>query len=447
MLRGVLQRSVLLNLLGQIATILIGFVPSILVARWLGPTDRGLLAVIGTAGGIAFVLGCVGLPAAVLYFGSDKSPPTGALLGNSLLYAAVLTAVFVIPTWMFRSQIADLLSHGRGETVWVLNALTIPVTFLDWTTHNQLLGRLRFGYYNSLIIGSKIVFLVGVVLMLQVVDLGVAGVVIATLLGSLLVIGGSLRVILPEARPSLDRALFRRMFEYGRKSQFGSMFQYFNSRFDVIILQFFVPLAAIGSYVVAQILAELVMVLTRSFQPTVTSLVTRDSDDPATQAHTTATSIRHHGLLCFVALLLNAVFSPLLIVFAYGPPFHSAILPFFIILPGIWFLATGLLIANDLNGRNAPGLASRLSGVGVSVTIVLDFALIPFFGVTGAAFASLIAYTAFGALSLVVESRVAEIPIRRLLPTIDDVRMYPIAVRRILGRLGTRPTPGIPYGG
>jgi O-antigen/teichoic acid export membrane protein len=444
MLRGVLQRSVLLNLLGQLATILIGFVPSILVARWLGPTDRGLLAVIGTTSGIAFVLACVGIPAAVLYYGSDKSPPTGALLGNSLLYAAALTAAFVVPTWIFRQQIADLLSHGRGETVWVLSALTIPVTFLDWTTHNQLLGRLRFGYYNTLIIGSKVVFLACVVLLLKVVDLGVAGVVIATLLGSVLVIGGALRVILPEARPSLDRGLFRRMWDYGKKSQFGSLFQYFNSRFDVLILQFFVPLAAIGSYVVAQILAELVMVLTRSFQPTVTSLVTRDADDPATQAQTTSMSMRHHGLLCFVAVLLNAVFSPLLIVFAYGPGYRSAILPFFIILPGVWFLATGLLIANDLNGRNKPGLASKLSGVGVGVTIILDFALIPPFGVAGAAVASLLAYTGFGVLSLLVESQIAEIPARRLLPTIDDLRLYPVAVRRLLGRLGTRPSAGIP---
>jgi O-antigen/teichoic acid export membrane protein len=438
---------VLLNLLGQVATILIGFVPSILVARWLGPTDRGLLAVIGTTSGIAFVLACVGLPAAVLYYGSDKSPPTGALLGNSLVYAAALTAAFVVPTWLFGSQIADLLSHGHGDTVWVLAALTVPVTFLDWTTHNQLLGRLRFGYYNTLIIGSKVVFLVGVVLLLQVINAGVPGVMIATLAGSVFVIGGSLRVILPEARPTLDRALFRRMWTYGRKSQFGSVFQYFNSRFDVLILQFFVPLGAIGYYVVAQILAELVMVLTRSFQPTVTSLVTRDSDDPTTQAQTTSMSIRHHGLLCFVAVLMNAVFSPLLILFAYGPGFHGAILPFFIILPGIWFLATGLLIANDLNGRNKPGLASKLSGVGVGVTVALDLVLIPFFGVPGAAVASLIAYTTFGVLSLVVESRVAEIPIRRLLPTIDDLRLYPVAAKRILSRIGARPTPGIPYGG
>ena len=65
------------------------------------------------------------------------------------------------------------------------------------------------------------------------------------------------------------------MVSYGRKSQFGSIFQFLNARFDVLILQFFVPLASIGYYIVAQFLVELVMVLTRSFQSSVTSLVTR----------------------------------------------------------------------------------------------------------------------------------------------------------------------------
>ncbi len=426
-----LGRSVLLNIVGQVATVLIGFVPSVLVARWLGPSDRGLLAVIGTTSHVVFILACVGLPMAVLYFASAKSPPSAALLGNSFVYAAALAVVFVVPAWFLRHDLADLLSKHRGATVWVLAAVSIPVTFLDWTTHNQLLGKLRFGYYNALIVAQGALYFIVVVLLLRVLDLGVSGVLVSSIAGSLLVIGGCLRVILREVRPRVDAQLFRQMFAYGRKSQFGSIFQYLNSRFDVLILQFFVPLAAIGYYVVAQILAELVMVLTRSFQSSIMSLVTRDADDPGSQAETTAVSLRHHGLLCAVGIAANAVFSPLLIVVAYGQGFHRALLPFFIILPGIWFLASGLLVANDLNGRNRPGLASQLSGLAVGVTIVLDLALIPSFGVTGAAVASLIAYVIFGVASFVAESRVAQLPIAKMLPTRADLAVYPAAARKL----------------
>src|SRR5207302_7260399 len=147
------------------------------------------------------------------------------------------------------------------------------------------------------------------------------GVYLATLAGSLLVIAGSLRVILAAGPPRLDLALMKRMFSYGGRTQIGGVFQFFNSRFDVLILQFFRPLSAVGYYVVAQMLAELVMLLARSFQSTVLSVVTRDADDPESQAATTATALRHHGLLAVAATLANAAFSPLLILFAFGPAF------------------------------------------------------------------------------------------------------------------------------
>ena len=435
----------LLNITGQFATLIVGFVPSVLVARWLGPGDRGLLAIVGTASFVAFVLASIGLPAAVLYFSSEKDPETGALLGNSALYALALTAAFLIPAWVFRGQLADLLSHGRGEGAWVVSALVIPATFLDWTLHNQLLGRLRFGYYNALIVGSKVLYLVLVVVLLRVVDLGVSGVLVATIAGSVLVIAGSLRAIAPGSTPRVDLDLFRKMFAYGRKSQIGSIFQFMNARFDVLILQFFVPLASVGYYVVAQFLAELVLLLTRSFQSSVTSLVARDSDDPESQSVTTVTSLRHHGLLSAAGIALNACLAPLLIVFAYGHAYDRAILPFFIILPGIWFLGAGLLVGNDLSGRNRPALASTLSGVAVAVTVILDLVLIPPFGVVGAAVASLVAYIAFGVASFRTESRIADIPWYRLLPTRADAAAYPRLARRLAGRLasGSSTTPDL----
>ena len=431
----VLRRSVVLNVAGQIASMLVGFAPSILVARWLGPTDRGLYAIIGTTSGIVFVLASIGLPMAVWYFASSAESPTARLFGNSLAWAAGLGAVFVPLAWALNSELGVWLAHGRGGFVWVLAAILVPVTFLDWTTHNQLLGGLRFGLYNALVVGQKVVFFAGVVLLLWAVRLGVSGVLIATIAGSALVVAGSLRSCLASGRPRFDRRLLAEMLRYGSRTQIGGIFQYFNSRFDVLILQFFRPLSVVGYYVVAEILAELVMLITRAFQSSVMSLVSRDAENTATQAETTAVSLRHHALLSLAALIGNVIFSPLLILFAYGQPYHKALLPFFVILPGVWFLGTGLVIANDLNARGRPGLASMLSGLGVCITIVLDLALIPPFGATGAALGSLVAYIVFGLVSLRVESVVAAIPLRSLLPGREDARLYSAAARTLLRRM------------
>ena len=77
--------------------------------------------------------------------------------------------------------------------------------------------------------------------------------------------------------------------------QVGTILQLLNYRLDVIILQFFRPLAAVGYYVVASILAELVITVANAFQSSVLPLVS------TTKATTVRRHLdrlaRHHGIL------------------------------------------------------------------------------------------------------------------------------------------------------
>ena len=110
-----------------------------------------------------------------------------------------------------------------------------------------------------------------------------------------------------------------------------------------------------------------------------------------------------------------------------------------ILLPGMWFLGTGTVVGGDLRGRGRPGLASAVAGIAVVVTVALDLALIPPFGIVGAAVASVAAYSVFGLVSLAVLSRVSGIPVRTLvIPTVADLKRYPAAIRSVLGPV--RPT-------
>jgi Na+-driven multidrug efflux pump len=116
--------------------------------------------------------------------------------------------------------------------------------------------------------------------------------------------------------------------------------------------------------------------------------------------------------------------------------FQPALVPLLVLLPGMWFMGTGSLVVGDLRGRGRPGLASAVKGGAALVTVGLDLALIPAFGVIGAAVASSLAYAAFGIGSLVVLSRIAGVPVRRLtVPTRDDLGLYRRAGGALLKRL------------
>jgi Na+-driven multidrug efflux pump len=114
----------------------------------------------------------------------------------------------------------------------------------------------------------------------------------------------------------------------------------------------------------------------------------------------------------------------------------------FVLLPAMWFLGAGKVVAGDLRGRGLPGLSSKLAGISMVVTVALDFALIPPFGVMGAALASLVAYTVYGATSLVALARVVALPLHELVvPTREDLALYPRALRRLRERARQTPRP------
>ncbi|MGN6868367.1 MAG: oligosaccharide flippase family protein [Solirubrobacteraceae bacterium] len=431
---NLLSRSLTFNVLGRGISLALGFVGSIALARLLGPADRGLLALMLSLSGIAVAVGAVGQPAAVTYFSSRKDADQRAILGNTTVHAAVLAAILVPFTLLLHEQIADAFGRGNGGLTWVLAAALAPVTFLGWTAGNQLVGMLRFGLFNALTIAAVVAETIAIFVLIWGFGLGVAGGIIAMGISSLVTIAGSLRPILGSLRPRLDRALERRMLHYGWRVQVGVIFQAVNYRLDVIIMQLFRPLSQVGYYVVAQTIAELVITLATAFQSSVLPLSSHYEGD-ARRSRVTVGALHHHAILAGAAVLANAVFGSALILFLYGPEFHPAIVPMLVLLPGIWFLGLGLVIQSDLAGRGRPGLSSAMAALAAGATVILDFALIPPFGVIGAAVASVAAYTFFGIASLIALSRVSGIGARELVvPTREDFMAYRSFIARLVGR-------------
>lgn len=429
---SLLARSVVLNIGGQIAILLIGFVSSIILARGLGPAERGLLGIMSNVANAVVAIAGIGLPFAVAYYGSRRDARTGELLGNNLAYAGVLAVVFVPLTWIFHDQIAELLSRGHGGAEWVLAAVLVPISFLNWTLNNQLVGLLKFFAWNALAVVSKLATLAAAVGLVLAIGLGVSGGLLALIAGEVVLVAGSLVILLRLTRPKVSASLFKATAHYGARVQVGTIFQILNYRLDVVVAQFFLSLRVIGYYVVAQTIAELVITVSQSFGTSILPLVSRyeGTDD---QRATTIAAVKHHGVIAALATVGNVAFGTLVIYFAYGSGFHGAIVPMLILLPGMWFLGTGTVVGGDLRGRGRPGYASAIAGVAVVFTVVLDLALIPPFGIIGAAVASLIAYTVYGIVSIVVLSSVSGIPIQTLvLPTRGDLRRYPAAIRSVV---------------
>ncbi|MHB1570615.1 MAG: hypothetical protein ACYC0H_15625, partial [Solirubrobacteraceae bacterium] len=74
------------NVLGTGTSLVLGFGASVVLARLLGPSSRGVLGVMLSAGTLALALTAGGLPVSVVYFAAKRRQAGPAILGNCLLH-------------------------------------------------------------------------------------------------------------------------------------------------------------------------------------------------------------------------------------------------------------------------------------------------------------------------------------------------------------------------
>jgi O-antigen/teichoic acid export membrane protein len=301
---------------------------------------------------------------------------------------------------------------------------------------NHLLGRFGFRRYNTAAVAAKLAVLFVTVSLAGLLGLGLRGCMVAAIVGEIVVIT-AMAVAVVKRRPRVNARLLRSMLAYGVRVQIGAVFQLMNYRLDVLILSLFRPLRQVGYYVIAEAIAELVLAVGRAFQSALMPTVVRSETDRDRAAASIAGS-RGHAIAALFAIAGTAVAGPAVIYFGYGARFAPAIVPTLILLPAMWFLGSGNVVSADLRGRGRPGLSSALSGAAVVVTVVLDLVLIPPFGMIGAAIASVIAYTMFGCLSLLVLSSLSGCSIAMLcIPSRNEFRAVARLVQRPRALRGT----------
>jgi O-antigen/teichoic acid export membrane protein len=409
-------RSALWVLGGNVGMLGLGYLGSLVTARLLGASARGLVAVMEVGADVAVGLLGVGVPAACIYYGSRRRRLLPALLGNALLQSVGLAVVAFGVALLAAGALHDHLAPGYDERLWYLAAALVPLMFLDYTNSSLLTARFAFRLRSLLQVAGRAASLAAAVCLIGLLSWGVAGALIAMMASFVVGFVGAARLQLSDGI-RLSRLVAAAMVKYGFRVQIGRLLQTVNARFDVLVLAALAPLHVVGSYAIAQIVAELVLLLSISLGTVLTPTVAA-----ARGGDRTREVLRLGSLLALGGIVAVGLAGPLLILLGYGPTFRPALVPFAVLLPGMWFLSMGSLCGDGLRGRGRPGVASLIAVVEVIVTIALDLLLIPPFGAVGAAVASVCAYAVFGLAGLAVIARQDRVPFHAVaLPGRDEV--------------------------
>jgi O-antigen/teichoic acid export membrane protein len=378
------------------------FVGLLLVTRALGPSGRGTVAFLTVTALVTAWIARLGVTEATVVFAAQRPSLRSALLANSLTFstaAGLAGAAVVCGTLWFVSAARP---HGVGATELGILAISIIAACLADAGYRFMLGCSRFRTHALVTAVTSWVYpLLAVVLWAAfglTVALGTLVWAVTQGLRAVLLFSVALRREGGFGRPSFR--LLRETISFGLKAWVGTLADSLGFRIDQILLALIASEAALGFYVVAVNLSEILLYFPGAVATALLPLAARSEAGP--RLGQTLQAFRSASYVTLASLLASAVLGPPLIPIVFGPAFHASITPFLLLLPGLIGFTALIVFSNALVASSLPSLSSIAAVVCFLIGVGLDFALIPFFGASGASAAASVAYVAGGLSALFI---------------------------------------------
>ncbi len=379
----------------QILIFVLGLATSIILARALGPKGRGIYTLIILIPTIMLRLGSLGIEVANVYFTGSKKYKIEDIVSNSLLSSILLGSIlFLLFFNIYHISIfQNFLKSNQLKDIYLWFAvLAIPFSLLSEYLGNIILGKEEIITFNKINILRAVFNLMVIMILLLIFKQGIFGVIIAYFLTSIFT---ALLVIFfikkyTKINFYYNGKLFKDTINYGIIAYFSNLTTFLNYRLDMFLVAFFLSPIEVGYYSIAVGIAERIWMLPNSIS---TVLFPRISSIENTKANNLTPRVaRHTFFIILIISLIIAVLAKLLIKILFGDVFLPAILPLLILLPGIISISVAQIICTDLVGRGKPKYSLYSSVISLGVNIPLNLWLIPRWGISGAAFASTVAY-------------------------------------------------------
>jgi O-antigen/teichoic acid export membrane protein len=386
---GVAALSLSATVWSQVATATSGIV----VARMLGATNRGYLALLVLWPTLLLLIGDLGLPMAVPYFLARDQNVFGSLTRRLLTPALFQCGILMI----LEAAILTFLLSAKPRSVMlagILTALVIPSALCLEYCLALLQGRQRFLAFNLLRCLPATCY--GV--MCATVFLGLFRPQIALFAGAwsgsyALAAACGVTVLFlnrPSEYRSDDPPPLRAMVQFGLRGLFGSVSPIETFRLDQAIVGLALSPAALGNYVVALAFTIFPRLIAQAVGLVAYPKVAAQSEPSRARVMMLRFFVLGSSLALVVAVALAAIVGTL-VPLLFGAGYRPAIPLARILLAAAFFLAARRLLTDGLRGTGRPGIGSVAEFASWFVLVPSLVLLVPRLGLTGVAVSFMVA--------------------------------------------------------
>lgn len=402
------------NLAATAAILAFNLATGVLLARAFTPEARGEVALILLWPTVLATLGQLGLPEAVTFHTARDRSSVGTVLGSGLIIATVRAVVVLAITAAILPLILEPHGHEVQRAGYVYlgfvpghayNLLLLAI--LNGQERYQAVASLRFLVIAGAAIPIFVVFAFGDLTLMTVAVLYV-GAQVLTLVISATLLRRTWKKL------AVSRRLMRDLLHYGVRAHLGTLSTSLNASVDRLVVSLLLTVRELGLYTIAATIAAVPGLVGEAVGYVVLPTIAAGKDDQ--ERLDSARRFARLTLLASAAISVPiAVFVPDLILIVFGSGYVQIADVARILLIGTVSYSTARCLEAILRALNMPWQASLGEVIALGVTGVALAALLPLFGLMGAALASLLAYSTSMAWMLRVTARRFGVPLRAML--------------------------------
>lgn len=424
------SKAVIITLLSKGGVILLGILSSIVIAKSLGPSGRGVLSVLAGLVGGAVQFGGLGLNGAILYFASREKDRIPQIVWNVLVSATVMGAAVAVLYFIVGLAAPSVLIGDIDVMLFFITLLALPFAFFTQFYQSLLVATQQVLAYNVLDVLSRAIVLAGFTFILVALRLGTGAAVwsytiTTAVAGALYLVWGTRSTGI--SRP-FDYDLSRRMIRYGIRAYIASLLLFFAVRINLFLVNSVLGENSAGLYAVALLFLDIISLLPLTLGMLLFPQVAGDQEDRGLlTAKVFRFSVLAIGGMC---VILGGV-GDFLITAMFGAEFQGSVVPLWCLIPGILSLSLWTILNNDLGARGMPSVVIKAPAVALVVNVLGNALTLDRWGIAGSAASASLASFVGLLIVFIYFVRRFQMPLREMiLFTVSDFRTAAGRLRR-----------------
>ena len=412
------------NVLTQLATLIMG-------TRYLGAAEWGKAFIAQTD--ITFLLIGIELIAGsgLVYFTPRKK--TAMLMKISYGWIAIVMLIYLLLfniLHFFPNFYHTIVPEGYA---WLVLLMTFVYSLHEFNL-NHFLGKEKVATFNWLFLiqiltqvtmMSVFIFFLRLRTAKALLYSQLCGYSLATLIGWTLLFPSVKREGKEPWRSSL-----KEMLHYGAFMQLSTLVSTLNKRLSLYLLNTHCDERSIGVYASGTQVTEGVNVVGQSLGLVEFSALS-NTENKQRASQLTLRFMKLSVLLTFTALLVICLLPSRFFEWLFSGEFNGIHTIILLISPGIVFFSAHTVLANYFSGTGKPKYNLYASLIGLSVTLISAFILIPLLGIRGAAITTTLTYSALFIYQWIVFHKQTGSRLLQLIPNKEDWEWVKTTVKGI----------------